>query len=252
MKSFKEYIIEDIEVFSGDIAGHLGKFGRHIEDEIKTVKIMSRGDFEHIDHGTIPSEIGGNTNYSLHQFVTTDHSFAGREGKLRNHQIYIVHQPTQKIVGRIDAMGWQRGSSRSKDPRDFKDSLRVEGLDVDPRHREKRIGHSLAIAAYRMLHRAGHPIVSSSLHTFGGAKLWDRMRSDPELGARMVLHNPTDMSIRPARHLPSNLIWGAPDPIKKPSEAKLNPEMDREKIEKGGHIDSYLEILSPTESVERK
>jgi len=251
MKSFKQYIFESPpEVFSGDVASHLGKFGRHIEDEIRTVRMMSGDRFEHIQHGLIPSETKKPSNYSLHQFI-----FDLLPGQSeREHSIYMVDERDKKIVGRINAMGAQRGYSRSRDPRDFKDSLKVESIDIHPRHREKKIGHSLAVGAYRLLNRVGHPIVSSSLQTFGGAKLWDRLRSDAELGGRMILHNPSEKSTTPARFLSSKLIWGATEPerIRNASEWRLNPEIDPKKIEKGGHIDSYLEILSPTESAERK
>lgn len=245
MKSFKEYISEDIEVFSGDlgrIPGVYTSLGVRKARHEREAQIRNDPNYEHIDHGPLKLETGpqhpSQGNYSLHQFVSSDPHMGGEASDLTNHEIYIVHNPSDRIVGYISALGLPVGSSRKPEL----NTLRIDGVEIDPAHRERRTGHSLAIAAYRALNNAGHGIRSSSLQTFGGAKLWEKLRKDPDLSSRMHLHDPTSGTSTPARHLTGKQIWGT-EATDIPRGYSVQPETDPDKFEK--MVDSYLHIRPP-------
>ena len=243
MKKFKEYISEDIEVLSGNMAMFPTYFPSF--DSVRKAherKGETDEAYEYKDHGDLTPESmpTRKVNYSLHHFT---HSIpeSGWSSNDTENSIYIVHNESNRIVGKIGALGYSMASSRNPQRHD----LRIEEVEVEPAHREREIGHSLAVAAYRTLNRAGHGLRSSSLQTFGGAKLWNRLRNDPELGSRMVLYNPNDESSVSAGKLSTKHIWGSAGNINVPRHWQLQPEINPETFEKKGMMDSYLYIPPP-------
>lgn len=243
MKSFKEYIFEDIEVLSGNMAMFPTYFPS-FDSVKKTHEKKGANDeaYEYKNHGNLvpESEPRKKGDYSLHHFT---HSIpaSGWSSNDTENSIYIVHNPSNRVVGKIGALGYSMASSRNPQKHD----LRIEEVEIEPAHREKEIGHSLAVAAYRTLNKAGHGLRSSSLQTLGGAKLWDRLRNDSELGSRMTLYNPNDESSISAANLSTKHIWGSAGNVDVPRHWKLQPEINPETFERKGMMDTYLYIHPP-------
>jgi hypothetical protein len=93
-------------------------------------------------------------DYSLH-----------REGD--NGSMFITHDKTKKVIGRIYGEG---------SPKRFA----VHGISVHPKHTKKKIGHSLAVAAYKHLHGMGVDVHSDIHQSTGGASVWNTLRKDPD------------------------------------------------------------------------
>lgn len=79
---------------------------------------------------------------------------------------YITHDKKNKVVGRI------MNSGRGK-------NVDVHLLSIHPQHTKRKIGHSLAVAAYKHLHKTGHTVRSGTEQSVGGASVWQHLMKDP-------------------------------------------------------------------------
>ena len=141
MKSFLQYISEDIEVVS-DIV----RPTEHDWSKVSAPDESSR--FKNF--GKI------HKYYSLHQ------------DSLRN-SFVIIHDKSKSVVGEI-----QNESSEPK-------TLRVGMFAVHDDHTKKKIGHSLAVAAYKHLHgKHGYTIHSGSEQSPGAVSIWQDLLNDPK------------------------------------------------------------------------
>lgn len=167
MKTYSK-LVEDIELVSG-----IGKqTGREIErahnDAADPGPFGPRNQLE--NHGKIHKD------YSLHG--------SGRD-------FFIRHDKSKKIVGHIAGERPQGGHSRS---------VAIGIVRIHPEHTQKKIGHSLAVAAYKHLHKKGFDIHSGDQQSPGGASIWQRLMKDPS--TRRHVH-----AIRPDERggMPKNL-----------------------------------------------
>jgi hypothetical protein len=150
MKSFKQYISEDIELVS-DI-GRTGK--REIQD--------AQDEFTHSRKKNLGKI---HKDYSLHK---------------SSGDFYITHDPSKKVVGHI-----------SNDTPHKNRQLQVGLTAISKHHTKKKIGHSLAVAAYKHIHGLGYTITSGREQSVGGASIWQSLMNDPEMRDHIhVIHHP--------------------------------------------------------------
>lgn len=127
--------------------------------------------------------------------------------KYHQHQFSIVHKDTRKKVGEIDAVGGKihrkTGEHRAGTGKD----LRISYLGIHDHHSAKKVGTSLAVAAYKHLHKKGRSIKSDTRQSFGGAHVWDTLRKDPEVKRHVKFHDHRDNRAMPAHKLPYGGIW---------------------------------------------
>ena len=141
MKTFLQYINEDIELVSG-ISRPSRSDIRDLEDEFKDSSSRKNLGKIHKD-------------YSLHK---ADGNF------------FITHDDSKKVVGHI-----------SNDEPQKSKRLSVGLAVMHPEHTKKKIGHSLMIAAYKHLHgKHGYEIHSGNEQSVGGASIWQHLMKDPD------------------------------------------------------------------------
>jgi hypothetical protein len=140
MKTYTQ-LREDI-----DLIGVAGGFDAHHANRVFKAERTERDD-KIMNIGKIHKD------YSLH-----------REG---DNVMFITHDKTKKVIGRIDGEG---------SPKRFA----VHGISVHPKHTKKKIGHSLAVAAYKHLHGMGVDVHSDAQQSPGGASVWNTLRKDPD------------------------------------------------------------------------
>lgn len=148
MKTYRN-IVEDIELVAG-VARHQGS---NIEDAHHDARHFGPNSFR--DMGKIHKD------YSMHK---------------HGHDFFIRHDKTKKIVGHI--------STESENERGGK-KISVGMVGIHPQHSEKKIGHSLAFAAYRHLHRKGYDVHSGHEQSPGGASIWRRLMKHPTTRAHV-------------------------------------------------------------------
>jgi len=141
MKTYRQ-LLEDIEMVSG--IGHMGKH------DVKAVQD------EH-DQDTRKKNLGKiHKDYSIHRSQFGDFN--------------IVHDKSKKVVGHIQ----NETPTKSK-------HLKVGLVAIHKDHTKKKIGHSLAVAAYKHLHgKHGYTIHSDRFQSPGGASIWQHLMKDPK------------------------------------------------------------------------
>jgi hypothetical protein len=141
MKTYSQ-LLEDIELTSG-----IGRMGK---DDIKAVQDEHNYDTRKKNLGKIHKD------YSIHRSQFGDFN--------------IVHDKTKKVVGQI----------QNETPGKRK-HLKVGLVAIHKDHSKKKIGHSLAVAAYKHLHaNHGYTIHSGREQSPGGASIWQHLMKDPK------------------------------------------------------------------------
>ena len=174
MKTYKQ-LLEDIELVSGH--------PRTAKSDMRS----AQHDFD-VD-AEFRKPLGKiHKDYSLH-----------RLGK----KLHITHDPSGKVVGHIDTHDTERGSPNK--------TLYIAQLNIDREHTKKKIGHSLAVAAYKHLHKTGHTIHSGTQQSVGGASVWRELMNDPSTRRYVhAIHSPIggkDRSLGQASKLKTGDIW---------------------------------------------
>ena len=147
-------LLEDIELRSG--------IGRATRDDMRA----TQDEFD----STRKKNLGKiHKDYSLHK---------GEYG-----DFFIHHDKSKKVVGHIS----------NETPHKSK-SLKVGLTSIDPKHTKKKIGHSLAVAAYKHLHgKHGYEIQSGNEQSVGGASIWRHLMKDPSTKNHVhAVHHPWD------------------------------------------------------------
>jgi hypothetical protein len=152
MKTYSQ-LLEDIELVSG--------FPRTTKGDMRYAQM----DFEHNAYGKNLGKI--HKDYSLHR------SASGRK-------LHITHDPSGKVVGQV-----------AVEPGKNKKDLKVVQLNIDREHTKKKIGHSLAVGAYKHLHKTGHTVHAGTEQSPGGASVWKELMRDPETKRHVhAVHRP--------------------------------------------------------------
>jgi hypothetical protein len=174
MKSFKQYISEDIELLSG---------------HPRTTKIdMEDAQMNFEDDAEYRKNLGKiHKDYSIHR---ADRNF------------WITHDPSGKVVGRIDTEPSYGNGSKT---------IQIAQLNIDKNHTRKKIGHSLPVAAYTHLWRNGYTIHAGDEQSVGAAKVWQDLINNPETRDHVhAIHDPyfaPSKELGPAHRLSSGDIW---------------------------------------------
>ena len=127
--------------------------------------------------------------------------------KYHQHQFSIVHKDTRKKVGEIDAVGGKINRKTGEHRAGTGKDLKISYLGIHDQHSAKKVGTSLAVAAYKHLHKKGRSIKSDTRQSFGGAHVWDTLRNDPEVKRHVKFHDERDNTAIPAHKLPYGGIW---------------------------------------------
>ena len=216
MKSFKQYIYEDIEVISGH--------PRTTKADMKSAQKDFEDDAEHRKNlGKIHND------YSLHR--------SGRN-------FWITHDPSKKVVGHIDAEPFSGTDKKS---------IAIAQLNIDKDHTKKKIGSSLAAAAYRHLHNMGHTIYSGDQQSIGAIEVWKELMHHPATRNYVyAIHNPygakgTELGL--AHKLSSGDIWTSGSGEARRAASRKGIKMHKygtEKAERAYDVDLVLRAKKKT------
>lgn len=124
-----------------------------------------------------------------------------------DHKFSIVHKKTKKKIGEIDASGGAIDRESGKFTHGKGKALQIKYLGVNSKHSSKKVGTSLAVAAYKHLHSLGHSIKSDTLQTLGGASVWDTLRNHPDTKNHMMMHDERTGKSAPAHTRQWGDIW---------------------------------------------
>jgi len=203
MKSFKKYIMEDIELMSRHYTPDVSGFGEfnpehHLYDISSNYSGLKNPRKTHTELGNLTDD------YTLHRFTyegTQPYSVRDQ------HKYVVVHKPTNRVAGMFKAEAME--DNRFPDTK----LLKSIELKVHPDFRKRKTGTSIPPMIYSKLSDMGHPIESSSLQSDQGANVWNKMRKDPALGKRMMLYDyvTTGEKMKPAANLPDSDIWARPE-----------------------------------------
>lgn len=130
------------------------------------------------------------------------------------HRFTIVHRQSGKVAGEMRGWGGRLHPIRGVMTGAKGKGIKEYSLNIHPDHSSKKVGVSLPVEMYRFLHRRGHAIQSDTMHSQGGANVWDTMRNDTELGKHMMVHDRREplrgemhTFTKKAARLPQEDIW---------------------------------------------
>jgi len=141
--------------------------------------------------------------YELHRHTMT----VDRARKFHKHSFSIVHKASGDVAGEIDAKGGSINRKTGEHRLGRGKGLKIDWVHVQPEHGTKKVGVSLAAAAYKHLHKRGHSIKSDTKQSIGGANLWNSLRHDPETKHHTMFHDETNNKPIAAHKVPEGEIW---------------------------------------------
>jgi len=183
---------------------HPHKYDKHFRDTKKRVLDQKRE--KYVSHRNL-GEI--HPGYELHRHVVTTHRYGARHGDpvVHSHRYTIVHKKTKDVAGEIDATAGKIDKKTGEHRPGTGKGLKIDWVGVHSDHSSKKVGKSLAIAAYKHLHNKGHSIKSDTRQSYGGAHVWNKLRHDPDVGHHVKFHDELDNKARPAHELSHGRIW---------------------------------------------
>ena len=208
MKSFRQYIEEDIEILPVE---------RENRVPIQPADVVHRKytnlGFSHRVLGEI------HPGYDVHHYKRirkVDGMTIGRTRKLF-HIFNIVHRGSGNIAGDMQAWGGKLHPTKGVVKGAKGKGLKVVALDMHSDHTSRKVGTSLPVELYRHLHRSGYAIQSDKMQSQGAAHVWNIMRNDPELKKHMMAHIEREPNrgerhtfIKRAHRVPESSIWFSP------------------------------------------
>jgi predicted N-acetyltransferase YhbS len=197
--SFLDFISEapEIDHYIDPPDGEIPKFKKEYIDQKKHTRHSEDKYTSHRNLGEI------HPNYELHRHTVKTMS----SRPYHSHRFSIVHKKTGDVAGEIDAIGGKINRKNGEHTRGTGKGLGIEWIHVHPKHGTKKIGTSLAAAAYKHLHKLGHSIKAGRRQSVGGAHIWDKLRHDPEVGDHVKVHDELYDSSTPAHKLSHGEIW---------------------------------------------
>ena len=197
--SFLDFISEapEIDHYIDPPDGEIPKFKKEYIDQKKSSRGIGEKYTSHRNLGEI------HPNYELHRHTVKTMS----SRPYHSHRFSIVHKKTGEVAGEIDATGGKINRKNGEHTRGTGKGLSIEWIHVHPKHGTKKIGTSLAAAAYKHLHKLGHSIKAGKRQSVGGAHIWDKLRHDPEVDDHVKVHDELYDSSTPAHKLSHREIW---------------------------------------------
>ena len=120
------------------------------------------------------------------------------------HNFHIIHNASKAVVGHIST---HRYTDDEHDrPNEGENNYHIKFTRIHNDHRKSKIGHSLAVAAYKHIANSGKHLHSDNTQSPGGASVWNALRRDPETKHRVDFIDAEDRS-HPAANMPSHKIW---------------------------------------------
>jgi hypothetical protein len=120
------------------------------------------------------------------------------------HNFHIIHNASKAIVGQVST---HRYTDDDHDrPHQGENNYHIKFTRIHNDHRKSKIGHSLAVAAYKHIANSGKHLHSDITQSPGGASVWNALRRDPETKHR-VEHIDINDHATPAANMPSHKIW---------------------------------------------
>jgi predicted N-acetyltransferase YhbS len=197
--SFLDFIAEapEIDPYIDPPSGSIPKFKKEYIDQKKHTR---RSEDKYTSHRNL-GEI--HPNYELHRHTVKTMS----SRPYHSHRFSIVHKATGDVAGEIDATGGKIDRKTGEHTRGTGKGLTIDWIHVHPKHGTKKIGTSLAAAAYKHMHKLGHSIKAGKKQSVGGAHIWDKLRHDPEVDDHVKVHDELYDSSTPAHKLSHGEIW---------------------------------------------
>jgi ribosomal protein S18 acetylase RimI-like enzyme len=248
--SFLDFIGEapEIDHYIDPPDGEIPKFKKEYIDQKKSSRGIGEKYTSHRNLGEI------HPNYELHRHTVKTMS----SRPYHSHRFSIVHKKTGEVAGEIDATGGKINRKNGEHTRGTGKGLSIEWIHVHPKHGTKKIGSSLAAAAYKHLHKLGHSIKAGKRQSVGGAHIWDKLRHDPEVDDHVKVHDELYDSSTPAHKLSHGEIW-RDDERGQDKSIVLHAKPKKKTVKEDIEIANVLEkpssgLLSPrnfTKTVER-
>lgn len=180
------------------------KYNKHFSDSKK--QVLDPKHERYVGHRNLGDIHPG---YELHRHVVTTHMYGARHGDptIHSHRYTIVHKKSGDVAGEIDAEAGKIHRKTGKHTPGTGKGLKIQWVGVHSDHSSKKVGKSLAIAAYKHLHGKGHSIKSDTKQSFGGAHVWDKLRHDPDVRDHVKVHDMLSQKATPAHKLDYDRIW---------------------------------------------
>jgi len=180
------------------------KYDKHFRDSKKRHVFDPKNDryVGHRNHGEI------HPGYELHRHTVARRATGrGEDPVVHFHRYTIVHKKTKDVAGEIDATAGKIDRKTGAHRPGTGKGIRIEWTGVHPDHSSKKVGKSLAVAAYKYLHGKGHSVKSDTRQSPGGAHVWDKIRHDPDVKDHVKFHDELDNRATPAHELSHGRIW---------------------------------------------
>ena len=210
MKSFKHFIQSLSEVFQGTRSecmkmcrklGHsqeecekrwCSKSNVSIQEDIELVSGHPRTTKSDMRNAQMDFKDDAEYRKNLGK-IHKDYSLHHSDG-----HFFITHDASGKVIGHIETDGSGK-------------KIKIGQLNIDKDHTKKKIGHSLAVAAYKHLHKTGYTIHSGEEQSVGGANVWRELMKDPEtkdhIHAVHSRYGGRKKELGPASKMPTEDIW---------------------------------------------
>jgi predicted N-acetyltransferase YhbS len=205
LMSFADFISEapELDAYIDPPSGKKEKFGpEYLRKKERTYHLHSGYKFvKHENLGEI------HPGYELHRHVSSFEHAQHPNKKVHSHQYSIVHKKSGDVAGEIDASAGKISRKTGEYKRGTGKGLKIDWVHVQPEHSSKKVGTSLAVAAYKHLHKLGHSIKSDTRQSFGGAHVWDTLRKDKDVKHHVRFHDEKDNKAEPAHKLDYGAIW---------------------------------------------
>ena len=197
MKSFKEYISEDIELTSvmnkpgAKKRPYIGmsedQWREHAATQKRKIEPIGTMGKDYTVYSSI-NRYGDNNDYE-----GADSSNPQRRVAHYTHHFLTVHNKTKTVVASAVGMG-ERGSWSSK------------ATFVDPKHTSKKVGFSIPAEMYKHISKT-YEIWADKEQTPGAAKMWKTIIQDPKNKVEFVPAYGRWGKPEPARGISDDRIW---------------------------------------------
>ena len=121
--------------------------------------------------------------------IHPDYSLYRKGIETNDPHLFIVHDKSGKMVGHMRTSNDELHGNLKRNPRSR--VVVIDKIRVDDDHRKSVIGHSLAQAAYKHLHRKGYTIKSGFAQSKAGQSIWKGLMADPDTSKHVdvVVHH---------------------------------------------------------------
>jgi hypothetical protein len=224
MKSFNEFITEDIDVspyISRGRSGGRAKYTQANRDLVAMKKPKALGRIE------------GHPEYSVWWGPNPD-----EPEDTRSKEVVIIDRKKNTRVGRMSMLLRKKGKN---------ETWSINWAEVNPKYSSKKIGFSVMSAAYERMADSGVNIESDTTQSPGGASIWKRLLRNKKNKVHAV--DDQRISKSPLKGMKDeNDIWWTPE-----SEKEIDKRLDHlERLGDKGSDADRLKYYSEMEKAEKR